>query len=370
MLRALGAADLPAGGPGHAAGGFHDPRDAAATGAGRTHPRPGPASAELDRLHDGFRPGLQEPDPRARGPAALARQRPFLMELLQRIGQIIVPVFFIVGVGYWYGRKANPDLTSFNRIILDVLAPVLVYSALAARGFHLQDHLLLLAGGTLLIAGSGLIGWALARVAGAEPRTLVPVVMFNNCGNMGLPLALLAFGPANFGAAVALFSISNLIHFSVGARITSAKARTRDLLLSPLMVATMLGFLSAWSSVRPPEVILSGMKLLGEAMLPMMLLALGVRLTALRRESIALGLLGAFGRPVAGLMVALPLAWGLDLAAGARGQLLLFAALPPAVLQFMLAERYHQEPEKVAAMVLLGNALAVVFIPLALVLAL
>jgi hypothetical protein len=292
------------------------------------------------------------------------------MELLQRIAQIIVPVFFIVAIGYFYGRRRAPDLTSFNRIVLDVLAPVLVYSALAAREFHLQDHLLLLLGGALLIAGCGLVGWLLSRATGAHPRTLVPVVMFNNCGNMGLPLALLAFGPEHFGAAVALFSVSNLIHFSIGARITSARASTRELLLSPLMIATALGFASAWSGLRPPAEIMSGMKLLGEAMLPMMLFALGVRLTALRRHSIALGLLGAFARPVAGLLVAIPLAWALHLDSGARGQLLLFAALPPAVLQFMLAERYGQEPEKVAAMILLGNALAVLFIPLALALAL
>jgi predicted permease len=190
--------------------------------------------------------------------------------------------------------------------------------------------------------------------------------MFNNCGNMGLPLALLAFGPENFGAAVALFSISNLLHFSVGARITSSRARTRDLLLSPLMVATLLGFASAMSDVRPPELVLSGMKLLGDAMLPLMLFALGVRLTALKRADIGVGVLGALARPMLGLVMAIPLVWLLDLEGVARGQLLLFAALPPAVMQYLLAERYHQEPEKVAAMILLGNALALLFIPLAL----
>jgi len=292
------------------------------------------------------------------------------MELVQRIGQIIIPVFFIVAIGYFYGRRTRPDLSSFNRIVLDVLAPVLVYAALAAREFRLQDHLMLLLGGALLILGCGLAGWLLSRATGTQPRTLVPVVMFNNCGNMGLPLALLAFGPKQFGAAVALFSVANLLHFSLGARITSSQAGTRELLLSPLMIATALGFASAWSGVRPPEVLLSGMKLLGEAMLPMMLFALGVRLTALRRESIPLGLLGAFARPIAGLLIVLPLAWALNLDDAAKGQLILFAALPPAVLQFMLAERYHQEPEKVAAMILLGNALAVVFIPVALALAL
>ena len=288
------------------------------------------------------------------------------MDLLSRIADVIIPVFLIVAIGYGYARRKVPDLSTFNRIALDVLAPVLVYSALAAKDFHLADHVPLLIGGTVLILGSGLLAWPLARWFGAQPRTLVPVVMFNNCGNMGLPLALLAFGPANFGAAVALFSVSNLFHFSIGARITSASARTRDLLTSPLMIATVLGFASALTDLRPPDVLLGGLKLLGDAMLPMMLFALGVRLTSLTRSGLALGLLGALARPLLGLAIGIPLAWALGLEGAARGQLLLFAALPPAVMQFMLAERYHQEPDKVAAMIMLGNALAVVFVPLAL----
>ncbi|MCU0927586.1 MAG: AEC family transporter [Hydrogenophaga sp.] len=286
--------------------------------------------------------------------------------MLARIAEVIVPVFMIVAVGYGYARRKAPDMSVFNRIALDVLAPVLVYSALAAKDFQLADHVPLLVGGTVLILGSGLLAWPVARLFGAHPRTLVPVVMFNNCGNMGL----LAFGPANFGAAVALFSVSNLFHFSIGARITSASARTRDLLTSPLMIATALGFASALTDLRPPDVLLSGLKLLGDALLPMMLFALGVRLISLNREGLGLGLLGALARPLIGLAIGIPLAWALGLEGAARGQLLLFAALPPAVMQFMLAERYRQEPDKVAAMIMLGNALAVGFVPLALALGL
>jgi predicted permease len=209
-----------------------------------------------------------------------------------------------------------------------------------------------------------------ARLANTQPRTLVPVVMFTNAGNMGLPLALLAFGPEYFGAAVALFSISNLLHFSAGARITSRHARTRDLLLSPLMIASALGLASALSGVRVPDPLFTGMKLLGDAMLPLMLFALGVRLTWLRRQDVPRGLLGAFARPLVGLAVAVPLAWALDLQGAARAQLILFGALPPAATQFLLADRCGQEPDRVAAMILLGNALALLFVPLGLALAL
>lgn len=292
------------------------------------------------------------------------------MELVLRIAQVIVPVFLIVAIGWWYGRRTRPDLTVFNRIVLDVLSPLLVYTALAAKEFRLGDHTVLLVGGAALILGTGLVAWAVARFTHTQARSLVPVVMFTNCGNMGLPLALLAFGPQKFGAAVALFSISNLIHFSLGARITSAHASTRDLLLSPLMIATVLGFASAAIGVRPPDLIFTGMKLMGEAMLPLMLFALGARLTLLKREDVPRGLLGALARPLIGLALAIPIAWAFGLEGDARAQLILFGALPPAVMQFLLAERYRQEPERVAAMILLGNALAVIFVPIALLLAL
>jgi len=291
------------------------------------------------------------------------------MELIARIAQVIVPVFLVVAIGYFYARRQRPDMTAFNRMVLDVLSPLLVYTALAGKEFQLREHLALLAGGALLILATGAVAWLVSRAAHTQARTLVPVVMFTNCGNMGLPLALLAFGPQGFGAAVALFSISNLLHFSLGSRITSSAASTRELLLSPLMISSALGFASAMSGVRPPDMVFTGMKLLGDAMVPLMLFALGVRLTQLRRRDVPRGLLGAFARPLVGLAVAVPLAWALRLEGIARAQLILFGALPPAAMQFLLAERYQQEPERVAAMILLGNALAVVFVPLGLALA-
>jgi len=56
------------------------------------------------------------------------------MELIARIADVIVLVFLIVAIGYGHGRKNWPDLRAFNRIALDVLAPLLVYSALTAEG--------------------------------------------------------------------------------------------------------------------------------------------------------------------------------------------------------------------------------------------
>ncbi|MCE2880518.1 MAG: AEC family transporter, partial [Comamonadaceae bacterium] len=120
------------------------------------------------------------------------------------------------------------------------------------------------------------------------------------------------------------------------------------------------------TDVRPPQMLLKGMSLVGDASLPMMLLALGARLSAFDPSGFRGGLLGALARPIIGMVLAWPLTVWLELEGQARAQLLLFGALPPAVLQFMLAERYQQEPDKVAAMIMLGNVLALGFVPLAL----
>jgi predicted permease len=82
------------------------------------------------------------------------------MELLWRIAQVIIPVFMIVAIGWAYGRRTRPDLTAFNRIVLDLLSPLLVYTALASADFHWRDHVVLMGGGATLILVSGAVaGW-------------------------------------------------------------------------------------------------------------------------------------------------------------------------------------------------------------------
>jgi predicted permease len=39
--------------------------------------------------------------------------------------------------------------------------------------------------------------------------------------------------------------------------------------------------------------------------------------------------------------------------------LILFSALPPAVLNFLMAEQYQQEPDAVASLVVIGNGMSV-----------
>ncbi|GAB3545960.1 AEC family transporter [Noviherbaspirillum agri] len=296
------------------------------------------------------------------------------MQAFERILGIILPVFIIIGLGYGYarlrGERVRSDMTSVNRVSMDVLCPLLVFTALAAKDFDLVHNGMLILAGILIALGSGLIAWPLARMFGYDARTFIPPMMYNNCGNMGLPLAVLAFGTAGLPAAVALFMACNLIYFSVGIKIIESGRNVSTplwkFMLSPMMMAMMIGMVFAIFRIALPDPLMLALKMLGDACIPLMLFALGVRMLDVNFKSWHIGLVGAIVCPVGGLIVAWLLDGVLPLTPMQRGQMYLFASLPPAVFCFMVAEQYKQEPDKVASIVLLGNLAALAFVPLGL----
>jgi len=290
--------------------------------------------------------------------------------LVERIASIMTPVLSVVLLGFLYARRRNPDMSVVNRVNMDLFAPALIFSALASREFSVYDNRWLLLASALIVLGSGVLAFPVARLFRQKPRTFVPPMMFNNCGNMGLPLAVLTYGAAGLAPAVAMFVVSNAIHFTVGARIVNRHASIRELLLTPMNVATAAGFAFAVTDLPRPEVMMTTLKLVGDAMIPLMLFALGVRMVTVGASGWRAGLLGAVVCPLSGIAVALLIEPLLPLTAEQRGLMFIFASLPPAVLNFMVAEHYRQEPEKVASIVLTGNLLAVLFVPAGLLLGL
>jgi hypothetical protein len=290
--------------------------------------------------------------------------------MLIRIVEILFPLFAITALGYLVGRRMKPDLSQANKLNMDVFVPALVFAALANKAFDISAFLPLVVAVSLIVLGSGLVAWALARALGMQPKTLVPPIMFNNCGNLGLPLAVLTFGETALAPMVVMFMVSNLVHFSFGAWLLDHRVRLLTVWKVPSVLATFLGLSVSLShfEVWPP--LLIAIRMLGEISIPLMLFGLGVRLADSRISAVGIGVFGALARPLIGLALAWAVLQLVELPAREQALLLVFGALPPAVLNFMFAERYQQEPGKVASMVLIGNLAAVVFLPLALALVL
>jgi predicted permease len=286
--------------------------------------------------------------------------------MLLRIVSILFPLFAITALGYLVGKRLKPDLGHANKLNMDVFIPALVFAALANKEFRIIEFVPLLVATLAVVIGSGLAGWMLARTARIAPKTFMPPIMFNNCGNLGLPLAVLAFGEAALAPMVVIFMVSNLLHFSFGAWLLDHRIRLGSVWKVPSVLATFAGVAAGIAGIEIWPPLMIAIRMLGDVSIPLMLFALGVRLTESSISSIGLGVFGAVARPLVGML----LAWGVmrvvALPPDQQALLLVFGALPPAVLNYIFAERYHRDPEVVASIVLIGNVAALVFLPIAL----
>ncbi len=291
-------------------------------------------------------------------------------ELLPRIAAILFPVFAIAAIGFIYGRYQRPDMAVANRLNMDLFVPFLILSAMASESFDLSAYRELALGALAVILGSGLLVYPFARWLEVDPKTFVPPLMFNNSGNMGIPVAVLAFGAPALGAAVVLFLVEMVLHFSLGIYLLDHRLRLARLLRMPVMIATLVGLAISFSGWEQPKVFSLTLEMLADVAVPLLLFSLGVRLNAVPWAHWRLGLWAALLSPASGLAVVWLISPFLHLPPLQQSLLVLFGALPPAVLNFLIAEQYRQEPDKVAAMVMLGNLGSIVVLPLALMMAL
>ncbi|MCB1954043.1 MAG: AEC family transporter [Rhodocyclaceae bacterium] len=283
-----------------------------------------------------------------------------------QIASIVFPVFAVIVLGFVYGRRHRPDMIATNQVNMDIFVPALVFSALASHAFSLADVQWVAIGGIVIVLGSGLLGLPIARALGHAPRTLLPPMMFKNAGNMGLPLLLLAFGEAALPAAVILFLVENVLHFTLSTLWLGRSANVLRVLREPVFIAGAAGiFVSATGAALWPPV-LAAFKVVGDVSTGLMLFALGVRLNTAPFAEWRIGLVGAVATPATGMVLAGLYCWIFGLSSAETDVLLLFGALPPAVLNYIFAERYGQEPDKVAAIVIVGNLVALLSITLAL----
>ncbi len=279
--------------------------------------------------------------------------------LILRVANVLVPVFALVAVGYFYAKRFSADIRVANELNMRLFVPALVFDSLTQKSFDISSHPWLLLAGLIVILGSGLLSWPIARVGKQRIAAFLPPMMFNNCGNMGLPVALLAFGAPGLQLALILFMVSNMLHFTLGVRIVSGRMHFGEVFFNAVNVATVLGLIFSLQKINIPQVVSVPVGMLGQVAIPLMLVSLGIRMTGFNRSMLSVGMLGGLVRPLVGLASALIAIWLLPLDSFEQKLLILFAAMPPAVLNYLFAEQYGQSPQAVASMVIVGNALSV-----------
>lgn len=283
--------------------------------------------------------------------------------MLYRIFEIVSPIYVVVLVGFLYAKFKKPSMDAANAANIDVFVPVLILAVFAGQPINIADYTPVIILVALITLIPGLLSLVVCRFTNIEWRTLAPPMMFKNSGNLGIPLFILTFGEEYLPVIIMMFIVENTLHFSVGLWMLSPKDRSLVFLKQPMILATIIGITLSVFNVLLPTWLVTSLGMLGDVAVPLMLFTLGVRLVDLDFHGWRIGLLGAILAPVLGVMALAPFIAFFDLSETYSDMVWLFAVLPPAVLNFLVAERYKQEPDKVASIVLFANAASLLIIP-------
>lgn len=284
--------------------------------------------------------------------------------MLLTLLNIIIPVFAVTGLGYLFARKRSkaPEMDFINSVNVHLFCPMLIFSALLANPVDLGSDWALGVAGVAIILLPGLLLW-FVRPAAVNSSAFLMTGMFRNTGNMGIPLLMLAYGKEALGDIIVLFVISNTLHFSVGIWLISRSRGAWGWLRNPNVWAAVLGITLAPVREQIPLFIQTTVDMLGQVSIPLMLFSLGVRMASGRISQLGLALRINLLYLVAGLLSVTLILLVLPLSPLWVKMLVVTAALPPAVLNYLLSEQYRADTDTVASVVLLGNLLAVLVIP-------
>lgn len=277
---------------------------------------------------------------------------------------IVIPVVALAGVGFVLGRrqKPRPEMAFINHVNVSVFCPALVFSALMAHPVNLSDAWPLIAAGILIVLVPGMVLYWLSP-AMISRRAFLVAGMFRNTGNVGIPLMVLAYGSDLLGDIVILFVLSNLMHFSLGLFLLSRGKNSWEWLRNPNIWAALLGVACAPYGYLIPDFVLTSIQMLGQITIPLMLFSLGVRLSEGRITQIGAALRINLIYLAVGAVCLPFIVWILPLTPDWTRLIILCGLLPPAVLNYLLSEQYNLDARTVANVVLFGNLMAVVTVP-------
>ena len=277
---------------------------------------------------------------------------------------IIAPVFLCAAVGVVWARSGQAFENGFiTHLVMWVGAPCLIVGTLGKVdvSLHLLGDIALAVIVLLLLSATAAI--LLCRLQGIPWRDHLPSLVFPNSGNMGLPLALFAFGEQGLAVALTIFMIIAVAHFTLGVAILSGDSPVGGTLRSPVAYAGLLSVALIAFDWRLPDWLQNTVSMLGDISIPLMLIALGVSLAQINRryalKAVRLGVLRLLLGFGAGWLVAELL----GLTGIVRGVLIIQSSMPVAVFNYLLAIRYRKSPEEVAGAVMVSTLLSFATLP-------
>lgn len=287
------------------------------------------------------------------------------MGLILQVIQIVAPVFLLAGIGYAWVRGLGwtYDVEFVTRLSMTLSIPCLIFMALTRSEVEpsLLRDTVLAAAATYLAIGAAI--WGLCRALDLDIPTYWAPLTFGNTGNLGLPVALFAFGQFGFDMAVAVFAVMAILSFTFGVWVVAGGGNPVTAVKEPLVWGTVAGSTFLALGWHVPDWLGKSLDLVGQMAIPMMLVTLGVAISRLKPRALGRAVWLCALKYVICIAVPLGVGAAFGLPKVALGVLTLQIASPVAVTSYMLAAKYRAGAEEVAGLVVVSTLMAVVAIP-------
>ncbi|MDC3119978.1 AEC family transporter [Candidatus Pelagibacter sp.] len=290
------------------------------------------------------------------------------MLIYLKLFEVLFPVFFVVGIGYYLGKK-NPkiDTAFITNFAANIGTPAMILYALNPVNISFDVFKYYFGYYVIAIIGFILIGILCLFIQNTKDivRELPPLIM-PNTGNMGLPICLFAYGSQGLGVSASISALIILCHFTLGIFLAARKFSVDVVIKSPPFYTIIVAVILLYYDFHLPVFIENTTMLLMYATIFLILMSLGIALTRFKVFSFKKALICSIGRVIVGPIIGFLLIKYFKLTGFAAGVLLIQCSMPSAVLNYLVASIYSPKKiiDSVASTIVVSTVMSFFTIPI------
>ena len=289
------------------------------------------------------------------------------MELYLKLIDVLFPVFFVIGIGYYLGKK-NPNINTdfITTFAGNVGTPAMIFYTITTTGVTLSVFTEYFIYALIIIGGFSLVGILFLLILKKDFISELPPLILPNTGNMGIPICLFAYGTAGLGVASAIASVVILLHFTLGVLLAKKSFSLEILIKNMPIYGIIISVIFLYFEWDVPGYLENTTFLLTYATIFLVLMSLGIALSRLKVVSWThASILGAV-RVIIGPIIGFGLIKFLNLNGFAAGVLLIQSCMPSAVLTYLVGSMYSEKKvvDSVASVIVTSTIMSFVTIPI------
>ena len=289
------------------------------------------------------------------------------MELYLKLIDVLFPVFFVIGIGYYLGKR-NPNINTdfITTFAGNVGTPAMIFYTITTTGVTLSVFTEYFIYALIIIGGFSLVGILFLLILKKDFISELPPLILPNTGNMGIPICLFAYGTAGLGVASAIASVVILLHFTLGVLLAKKSFSLEILIKNMPIYGIIISVIFLYFEWDVPGYLENTTFLLTYATIFLVLMSLGIALSRLKVVSWThASILGAV-RVIIGPIIGFGLIKFLNLNGFAAGVLLIQSCMPSAVLTYLVGSMYSEKKvvDSVASVIVTSTIMSFVTIPI------